>query len=285
MNKEHIGAQIVLRAWPFQRGIGRLISKVFGDPLFKEKIAPVLTTDGVKLQVYTNDLVGRHIYLTGAYERSALEVLCNFAEPGDMLLDIGANVGYISASFLKNVDRSRVIAVDPQPIVLELLRSNLSQFPNRFEIIPAALSDHDGTEMFVTTEGNLGDAYLTNSATGSYPVQVLAADKALADRHFDLVKIDVQGHEETILNSCKETIDRGQPRAIVFEEGGIKSAPSGTIGKLFNELGYKVFGVQKRLFKNVIVPIKNESDCVSNDYLAISSKRQIPKKAKSLYAL
>ena len=199
------------------------------------------TTDGVTLKIYTNDLVGRHIYLTGAYERSALEVLCNFAEPGDTLLDIGANVGYISTAFLNNIVGSKVIAIDPQPAVLKLLRQNLSQFPDRFEIITAALSDHDGTEMFIATEGNLGDAYLTKDAAGSYPVQVMAADKALANRHFDIVKIDVQGHEETILRSCKNIIDRVQPRVIVFEESGDKSAPHGTIGSIFSELSYKVF--------------------------------------------
>jgi FkbM family methyltransferase len=281
MNREHIAAQLVLRSWPFQRGIGRMIERLFGNPVFKEEIASVPTTDGINIRVYTNDLIGRHIYLTGEYERSVVEVLCNFSEPGDTLLDIGANIGYISACFLKNVPHSKAVAIDPQPGVLDLLRSNLSQFSaDRYRILPVAVSDHDGTEFFSTTVGNRGDSYLTKDGSGSYPVQVRSADSIFDEiGPVDMLKIDVQGHEEQILRS----VGRIQPRAILFEETGAKSAPSGLIARLLE--GYKIYGVQKRLFKNVIVPIRRSSDCISNDYLAVSRSRSISQRAKAIYGL
>jgi FkbM family methyltransferase len=282
MNREHIVAQIVLRNWPFERGIGRMITKVFKDPIFKEDIAKVPTTDGIDLTVYTNDLIGRHIYLTGAYERSTIEVLCNFARDGDVLLDIGANIGYISATFLKNVPHSRVVAVDPQTGIQDLLHTNLSQFaPKRYSIHPVALSDHNGKDMFATTAGNTGDSFLTVDAPGAYPVDVRSAGQFL-DRvgRVDLVKVDVEGHEETILESAKEYLRANQPRIVVFEEKGAKGAPEGNIGKMFNEIGYKIFGLQKKLFKNVLYPIRSVADCVSRDYVAVSSHHPIPDKAK-----
>ena len=287
MNSEHIVAQIVLRNWPFQRGIGRVITKVFKDPVFKEDVAKVPTTDGIDLTVYTNDLIGRHIYLTGAYERSTIEVICNFAQDGDVLLDIGANIGYISASFLKNIPHSRVVAVDPQTGIQDLLHANLSQFaPNRYSIHPVALSDHDGTDMFATTPGNTGDSFLTEDALGAYPVDVRSAGQFLdCVGKVDLVKLDVEGHEETILTSARDYLKTVQPRIVVLEEKGSKCAPEGNIGRMLNEIGYRIFGLQKKLFKNTLYPVRSVADCVSRDYVAVSSRHPIPEKARVAYRL
>ena len=41
-----------------------------------------------------NDHFGRHIYLTGEFDRTTVEVLLKFAR------DVGANIGYVGACFL-----------------------------------------------------------------------------------------------------------------------------------------------------------------------------------------
>src|ERR1019366_9617231 len=101
MNRQHILAQILLRSWPFPRGAGRIIDHYFSRLAFDDEIASVLTTDGFTINVIPNDLIGRHIYLTGEFDRSTVEVLLKFSNPEDVLLDIGANIGYVSACFCK----------------------------------------------------------------------------------------------------------------------------------------------------------------------------------------
>src|SRR4051812_9364722 len=110
MNSEHRLAQVVLRSWPFGRGIPFLMRTFFGDLHFRREFEMVSTQDGPTLKVMPNDLIGQLLYLTGEYERSVLDVLYSLAKPGDVLLDIGANIGYISACFLHKVSGSRVIA-------------------------------------------------------------------------------------------------------------------------------------------------------------------------------
>ena len=56
----------------------------------------------------------RHLYLIGEYERSVLDVLYELSQPGDVLLDIGANLGYVSACFLRLSARGSKVSVDPQ---------------------------------------------------------------------------------------------------------------------------------------------------------------------------
>src|SRR5262249_31196093 len=62
MNKEHVSAQLLVRSWPFPRGSGRIIDRVFSNIKFSEQIASVMTTDGFKMLVPPNDHIGRHIY-------------------------------------------------------------------------------------------------------------------------------------------------------------------------------------------------------------------------------
>jgi hypothetical protein len=113
LNPEHIIPQTLLRLWPFPRGAGRICGRYFPDLTFRYfpdltfrcEVATVRTTDGFSVKVRPNELIGRHFYLTGAFDRSTFEVLLMLAKPGDVLLDIGANIGYISACFLQRVDQ------------------------------------------------------------------------------------------------------------------------------------------------------------------------------------
>ena len=141
INERHIGAQLFLRCWPFVNGQGRLVDNLFSNLPFEQELKIVRTTDGFEMTVDPNDLIGRHIYLTGKFDRSVFRILSNFARPDDTLLDIGANIGYVCGCFLQNVPQSKVIAIEPQPVVLNQLRANLQQFgTDRYCVFPIALS-------------------------------------------------------------------------------------------------------------------------------------------------
>lgn len=216
----------------------------FPDKKFAEVTAIIKTRDGVRLKVFPNDLIGRYLYLTGDYERSVLDVLYRLAEPGDVLLDIGANIGYVSACFLHMVQNARVIAVEPQPRVLDLLKENLSQFGKRGQLFPVAMSDKVGSANFAIDHQNLGNGRIVDFKTG-LSVPLLPGDDLLkfVDR-INLVKIDVQGHEEKVLRSLTRTLSRLRPRAILFEDD---SNSLESITSLLAEIGYQVRGIQKTI--------------------------------------
>jgi FkbM family methyltransferase len=280
MNREHIAAQILLRAWPFPRGAGRILDRHFGKTKFEAKTAIVRTTDGFDILVEPNDLIGRHLYLTGEFDRSIVEVLCNFSEPGDALLDIGANIGYVSACFLSNVPRSSVVAVEPQPSVLEILRTNLNRF-GRFQIYPYALGDADGEVFFSIDAENKGGSQVSD--TGTTKVEMRSANRMFSELGIgkvDLVKIDAEGCEESILRASASDLERLQPRAILFEDLGKSEMQS-----MLASSGYRVFGIKKHLHKLELVPIINESSCTYHDYVAVSKSRQVPAAARETYGL
>jgi FkbM family methyltransferase len=272
MNPEHIAAQLALRAWPFPRGAGRIIDRYFKDLKVDGETTIVRTTDGFMITVKPNDLIGRHLYLTGEFDRSIVELLLGLAKPGDVLLDVGANIGYVSACFLNSVPGSFVVAVEPQDTVVNLLQKNLATF-GRHTVVPVAVSDRDGIGSLKECEDNPGAGRLVADDTDlAKRVELWTGDHLFAvaniDR-LDLVKIDVEGHEDAVFATCAGQFKKLRPRAIVFECTSGSCAPEGKIGALLNSIDYAVFGVRKRLTKLDLVPIKSASDCIFNDYVAM----------------
>ena len=273
MNSQHVAAQMFLRAWPFPRGTGWLVKRFFEHLSFKETLTTVRTVDGFSMSIMPNEHIGRYLYLTGKFERSTFEVLASHARPGDTLLDIGANVGYISACFLANIPQSRVIAVEPQPDVVRLLTANLGQFQGRADIAPVALTDADGEGFLEVDDVNRGASKLVGEETASaLKVETWSPEHLFAifqPKRIDIVKIDVEGHEETVIAALAGSIERYRPRLIMFEDHGQRATPDGEIGKRLRELGYAVFGVQKKLTRLEYPEILSAADCLHRDYIAV----------------
>jgi FkbM family methyltransferase len=199
VNREHIFIQIFLRSWPFKRGVNTIVGRLLGRLSFRNQFECVATTDGFEIHIVPNDLIGSFIYLTGEFDRVIVGVLLEQAKAGDVLLDIGANIGYVSACFLSNVSNSRAIAIEPQPKIGNLLENNLAQFPGRYQIARIALSNRDGDGYLALSEGNFGHSHLTDERVGkTVRVELLSVTSFLPKFNIDraeLIKIDVEGHE------------------------------------------------------------------------------------------
>jgi FkbM family methyltransferase len=245
----------------------------FSQLSFDNEPVSVLASDGFLIDVFPNDMIGRHIYLSGKFERSVVEVLLGFAKPSDVLLDIGANIGYVSACFLHNVLGSKVIAVEPQPKLVNLLSLNLGRFgANRHRVFQVAIADRDHTGFLQVCDTNFGASQVVQQKN-SHTVEIqLWSSRRLfqaIDERVDLIKIDIEGHERMILEACVSDIARLRPRAILFEDQTRSAAPNGPIGSIFKDIGYRVQGIKKRMTKVELVPISNVSDCSHNDYVAV----------------
>ena len=59
--------------------------------------------------------------------------------PPDLILDLGANVGYSSAYFLSCFPNATVVAVEPDPDNFELCRKNLAPYADRAKIVQGAV--------------------------------------------------------------------------------------------------------------------------------------------------
>jgi FkbM family methyltransferase len=268
---EHFGKRLLLKAWPFRRGAGRIVDVMFSSIEFEAGSTIITTTDNFRMTIPTNELIGRHLYLTGEFDRSIVEVLLFFAKPGDVLLDIGANIGYVSACFLQNIPGSTVLCVEPLARNTDFLWVNLAPFVTRFSIFQTALSDKTSEGWIEIWDNNLAASRLVPERTSrSIRAAIQSTNEFLAGiDEVHIIKIDAEGHEDRILSDAKEQLDRLRPRVVVFEHEGTQAAFTGSIGSLLGRLGYNIFGIKKGLIKLRLVPIRIASDCLYNDYVAI----------------
>jgi len=84
----------------------------------------VNTAQGLFLGL-ANDEIIRMLVRDRAYEPHLLEVFDRFVNPGDVVIDVGANVGYHTVQLAKRVGANgRVYAVEPQLLMYRFLAAN-----------------------------------------------------------------------------------------------------------------------------------------------------------------
>jgi FkbM family methyltransferase len=278
---------LAARNWPFANGTGRLIDKFGGDIPSGEHELP--TNDGFRITVRGgNDLVGRHIAMSGQFDRAPIAVLLDFSQDGDRCIDIGANIGYVACVLLARINDSHVVCVEPQPTITDLLERNLARFPaERWTLLRAGLSDAE-TEGFLAIDSvNPGASKLvTETGANTVNVPLLPAAKVFADfDRLDIVKMDIEGHEEAVFRSAAEQLRRLQPRAMLWEDQKGLSADDGAIGRVLVDAGYAIYGIEKGLFATALRKVTPETVRGFHDFVALSTTRPLPPKARAKYGV
>lgn len=240
-------SRTVLQALPLYNGKGRLIDRTPLRTLsFPEHVLDVKTAENFTIRVWPNDLIGRHIYLTGRFDRCVVDALVGAAAPGACLWDIGANIGYVSCAFLAKVPDSRVVAVEPLPDIVALLRHNLVQFEaSRSQVVEAAVSDCAGAGRIVRVSGNTGMSHISSTGEGE-PVRLVDADALAALGTPDVIKIDVEGHEAAVLRGIAPVLESDRPRLVIFEHHTRDRAVDPEIAALFDGLEYDLLRIWRR---------------------------------------
>ena len=171
----------------------------------------------------------------------------NYPCNGGDVIDIGANIGNHSLFYASFTNCSRVHAFEPHPDNLEILRKNLNRFEEgKCIIYDYALSNVEGCmKLYNSQQNNHGGFSLHNFSDGS---SFLVKDKvnvktldSLGLTNISMIKIDVENHENEVLEGARNTIQNNKP--IIFIENLYHMSriiqPDDNIhGKLMKEFGY-----------------------------------------------
>jgi FkbM family methyltransferase len=140
---------------------------------------------------------------------------------GGFFVDIGANFGLHTLLGCELVGATgRVIAVEPVPANLRLLRRNvdLNGYFDRCEIADLALNDGGCNNVEMSVEPGLSLAATLKSNRYSQKVQVKAGayDQLISSKFPvpNLVKIDVEGAEHEVLKGATMLLKHGAPLLI-----------------------------------------------------------------------
>lgn len=216
--------------WVTGLGVSRgAIAKWVGAQWRKNGNALVDTTvRGIHYRLYisgnTTDaklLASSKIY-DGREINALAKPLGNTPSEQAVFVDIGANSGYYSLSLAQR-GYGRVIAIEPNPTTLSLLRCNinLNAFGQRITVVPLCIGDGQPTPFYYS--GGLGDASVFAESHTSKPFLVNSAPlieilNTNGVAHIDGMKIDIEGYEDRALvpffSSAPRTL---YPKVIVIE--------------------------------------------------------------------
>lgn len=150
------------------------------------------------------------------YELDMLRDMADRLSPGDLVIDVGANIGNHSL-YLVAVAGCRVVAFEPNPALAVALERSiaLNGFEDHLQLRPKGVGAKTGRARFAEVRpDNLGAQRLvSDAATGDIPV--VALDKARLGKPVRMIKIDVEGMEEAVLRGAHKIIARDRPALYV----------------------------------------------------------------------
>ena len=187
------------------------------------------------------------------YEPDVHSALLHFLKPGDTFVDCGSNIGYFSvlAGSVVGSDGC-VIAVEANPVTHRLLERNLKLNRLGLAVHCALMAEPGEVELFVPQDG--GDVYSSVHKGGlvrgenveTIKVNGRTLDEMVAslglDR-VDVIKLDIEGAELSVLSSAKMVMRELRP--VIICEYGTNTWPAfgataEDLLKLLDECAYEV---------------------------------------------
>ncbi len=170
--------------------------------------------------ISTRYRIERFLLHSHAYDEKTLLYLMRIVSPGDVCIDIGANIGAITLSLAYRVGpRGRVLAFEPGPLLFNRLIRNIEATRLRnVESYQEGVGRQNATLYWCLEEGeNAGNAFLSKELT-PIAVPVVRLDDCAAIRQLariDFIKIDVEGMELSVIQGALDVIRRFRPHLLI----------------------------------------------------------------------
>ena len=214
-----------------------------------------------KMFVDTNDIgMTSHLLLDGFWEMWLTEAMPRHVRAGMTLIDAGANLGYFTLLMADLCGPSgRVLAFEPNPAIAARLRRTLAVngYDRNTTLHEFALGAAEGEASLVIPANEPKNSYTMPPYPGMdapvVPVRRLDGIPGALDA--DLIKIDVEGAEESLLRGMTGILERSRPLTIFLEfTPGRYVDPAAFLDSIL----HYGFGLAIVDFRKGVVPIRRE---------------------------
>lgn len=237
----------------------KLFRRVFAKRLEEGGEVIVELPWNLSMEVDSSEIIGCGISRTGIFEMPVVEAIFRLVDPCDTVLDVGANIGYMTAVALSAGAR-KVIAFEPHPVLFARLLRNVGRwedeprFTGRINVRNEAIDSGGGrVTLFIPKEQfavNQGIATLETNVYQSGFDEVEVAGTTLdsvideESEPIGLLKVDIEGHEFQAFLGGSDSLAKKKIRDIIYEDfRGVDSDAS----KLLTNYGYSIFGLRSSL--------------------------------------
>lgn len=145
------------------------------------------------------------------YELAFLQALRELVKPGDLVLDVGANIGNHTVYFAV-IAKCRVMAFEPVASTCAFLRQNvqLNGVGDQVQVLEIALGESEGDAAVASFDAaNLGATRLKLDAAGDIRIDTI--DHLETDGAIRLIKIDAEGMDASVVAGASKTLARDRP--------------------------------------------------------------------------
>jgi len=260
----------------FMRGYGlsrfKLLRKTF-NLIYSTVQGPGYLIQVGEFQMYLDEKDTLGLSLGRAHEPHIIELIKKQIAEGDVVIDLGANIGYFTLIFSKLVGpRGKVFAFEPDPTNFSILKENVSL--NKclnVTLIQKAVSKYSHKGTIYLNDENRGDHRIFDS--GDNREKIDGIEITSLDDYFDtskikidFIKMDIQGSEILALKGMEKILEENKNIKILAEfwPNGFKKAK--TDPKEFFEIleKYDFCFYENKESGHDLVPIKNTELFIKN---------------------
>ena len=200
------------------------------------------------------------------YEKE-LSIVDHFKDKSKDAIDVGVYRGVYSYKLSKEFNR--IHSFEPNPLLYPYLNRYLTKIIPNMTLYNYALSNkneltnlkipHRGKSIF---KNNFEEIYKLGCATihennnfekfKNYEVECKKLDDVIKDKEISFIKIDVEGHELSVIEGANNIINKYKPTLLVeIEEKHTKRPVINTINKI-KDFGYKVYFFKNNQIKEIV---------------------------------
>jgi FkbM family methyltransferase len=184
---------------------------------------------GFQVPCDLSEMLQRQFYFFGTYflEEDVLACWQSMAKDAKVILDVGANAGIYSLAALAIQREASVHAFEPTPEIAERLRATAeSNGLCTLRVHQVAVLSGEGEAILRRYRGESGNNEGMNFISqdlGKFDgerIQTVCLDQFCRDHsiaYIDLLKLDVQGHEHSVLRGARNLLEAGRIGTIFME--------------------------------------------------------------------
>lgn len=240
--------------WEIGKGVARAVglrSAAGAAARWYAEVKPhqVCNRGGIKWDLDLTRTIDYGVYL-GGWEPGTLKFLRKNVKTGDVVIEVGANIGAHTLPLAQMVGPSGFVhAFEPTQYALNKLHRNLSLNPSlaqRVQVYAQLVTNHEGSQPIE----EIRSAWKrdgTNEQPERIAAERISIDAFVASRAIDrvsLIKIDVDGYDYKVISGAAETLRRHRPVVFIelaeycLNEQGDSLRD---IFQLFGEAGYSAY--------------------------------------------
>ena len=179
--------------------------------------------EGRKMFTHSND--GLALSIFKIYEPDQTEIVKKYVHEGDIVIDVGAHVGYYTLLMAQLVGKNgKVYSFEPDPVNFQLLKKSveINEFENVILIQKAVSDTNEKVKLFLGDDdraiNRIYDAKL-GDAKESIEVDSITLDEYFRENNelFNFIKIDSEGSEVKIINGMQELLSENRKLVMMTE--------------------------------------------------------------------